>query len=380
MIKYIVVVLITFVLIFLNIENNEFDDNSLKLGISIPRSGIMHAVGDAVYSGANSYFLDAKENKLLGNVKIELVVYDDKYEPDMTLENIKKLIDENIFAFFGFVGTPTVKKVLPILESNKIPFIAPITGAYFLRKKEEAHIVNFRSSYKEEIDYTVEYLRKKRDVSRFAVFYQNDDYGEEGFVSLLHSLKERGLKLAGEGTYKRNTLSIKHAFHEIKSAKPEAVFMIGAYKANALFIKTAKKDPIFKDTIFCNISFGDADEMLKELDYNTENLFFSQVVPSYTDSSKPVILEYQNLMKKYFPGEHLGFISLEAFLGAKAVVGALKNIDGSITREKFLKEIKRLPKNILDGVEIEYKNNQLHNKVYLFKYKNSKFIEVYNEY
>ncbi len=119
--------------------------------------------------------------------------------------------------------------------------------------------------------------------------------------------------------------------------------------------------------------------MLRELDYNTENLFFSQVVPSYTDSSKPVILEYRKLMKKYFPNEHLGFISLEAFLGAKSVVRALKNIDGSITREKFLTEIKKLPKDILDGVEIDYKNKQLHNKVYLFKYKNSKFIEVYNE-
>jgi ABC-type branched-subunit amino acid transport system substrate-binding protein len=366
--KYIVAVLIALVLIFLNIENNKFDGKSLKLGLSIPRSGIMHAVGDAVYSGADAYFLHANQNSLLGDVKIKLIVYDDKYEPDLTVENIKKLIDKNVFAFFGLVGTPTVKNILPNLRSAEIPLVAPITGASFLRNSEGVDIVNFRSSYKEEIDYTVEYLRNKRDISKFAVFYQNDDYGEEGFVSLLYSLNERGLKLAGEGTYKRNTLSIRHAFHEIKSSKPEAVFMIGAYKANALFIKTAKKDPIFKNTIFCNISFGDADEMIKELDYNTDNLLFSQVVPSYKDSSKPVILEYKKVMKRYFPNQPLGFVSLESFLAAKSVVGAIKNIDGAITREKFLKEIKNL-----------HKNNQLHNKVYLFKYKNSKFIEVYNE-
>ena len=257
--------------------------------------------------------------------------------------------------------------------------IAPFTGASFLRKNKGVDIVNFRSSYKEEIDHIVEYLRNKRDISNFAVFYQNDDYGEEGFTSLLYSLNERGLQLLGEGTYKRNTLSIRHAFHEIKSSQPEAVFMIGAYKANALFIKTAKKDPIFKNTLFCNISFGDGDEMIKELDYNTENLLFSQVVPSYKDSSKPVILEYKKLMKKYFPDEPLGFISLEAFLAAKSVIEALKNVDGSITRDKFLKEIKKLPKNILNGVDVDYKNTQLHNRVYLFKYNNSKFIEVYND-
>ncbi|QOY53699.1 ABC transporter substrate-binding protein [Candidatus Sulfurimonas marisnigri] len=368
MLKYIVATLITFVLIFFNFKSDEFDGKSIKLGLSIPRTGIMHAVGDAVYSGANAYFLHANQNKELKNVKVELIVYDDKYEPDLTLENIKKLIDKDVFAFFGLVGTPTVKNILQTIRSTDIPLIAPFTGASFLRNNEGIDVVNFRSSYKEEIDYIVEYLRNKRDISRFAVFYQNDDYGEEGFVSLLYSLNERGLTLAGEGTYKRNTLSIRHAFYEIKSSKPEAVFMIGAYKANALFIKTAKKDPIFKDTLFCNISFGDADEMIRELDYNTKNLLFSQVVPSYKDSVKPVILEYKDAMKRYFPNQPLGFISLEAFLAAKSVVEALKNIDGSITREKFLKEIKNIQKN-----------TQLHNRVYLFKYENSKFIEVYNE-
>ncbi len=379
MLKYIIVTVITSILILFSFKDDTFTGQPLKLGLSIPQSGIMNAVGSAVYSGASAYFLHTNQNKLLGDIQIELIIYDDKYEPDLTLENVKKLIDKNVFTYFGLVGTPTVNKVLPLIKSEKIPLIAPFTGASFLRSKEITNIINFRSSYKEEIDSLVEYLQNKRDVSKFAVFYQNDDYGEEGFVSLLYSLNERGLKLSGEGTYKRNTLSIRHAFHEIKSSKPEAVFMIGAYKANALFIKTAKKDPIFKNTLFCNISFGDADEMIKELEYDTHNLLFSQVVPSYKDNSKPIILEYKKLMKKHFPQEPLGFISLESFLAAKSVVEALKNIDGSITREKFLKEIKQLPKSVLAGVAIEYKNSQLHNGVYLFEYKNSTFIEVSDE-
>jgi ABC-type branched-subunit amino acid transport system substrate-binding protein len=328
----------------------------------------MQAWGDAVYSGAYAYFSHVNENNLLKNKKIELIVYYDKYEPEITSENIKKLIHRDIFAFFGFVGTPTVKKILPILHNNDIPFIAPFTGASFLRDTKEKNFINFRSSYKQEIDYIVEYLHKKKNITRFAVFYQNDDYGEEGYVSLLHSLNKRDLKLVGEGTYKRNTLSIRHAFHEIKSVQPEAVIMVGAYKANALFINTAKKNPIFKNTFFCNISFGDANQIIKELNSDIENLLFSGVVPSYHDDTKPVMLEYKQLMKKYFPNQELGFISLESFLAAKTVATALENMQGSITRAKFLEEIK---KNL--------KKNPLYNKVYLFKYQNSKFIEVNNE-
>ncbi len=376
MVKYILLIIILIFTIYYNYKDNYFNDKVLTLGVSIPKSGIMKAWGNAVYSGASAHFLEVNKNNLLKNKKIKLIVYDDKYEPELTIENTKKLIKEEVFAFFGFVGTPTVKKILPLLESNDIPFIAPFTGAPFLRKSNRKNYVNFRSSYQEEISYMVKYLHKNKNITKFAVFYQNDDYGEVGFVSLLHALDNEGLTLAGEGAYKRNTLSIRHAFYEIKSVKPEAVLMVGAYKANALFIKTAKSNPIFKDTIFCNISFGDADEMIKELNYETKNLLFSQVVPDYNDDSKGIILEYKKMMKKYYPKQELGFVSLEAYLAAKTITMALNNIKGNVSRDKFLKEIKNLPKNSLDGIIIDYKNSELHNEVYLFEYKNSKFVEV----
>jgi len=377
-IKYFLALFGVLIILFA-LRDEKFEQKNLKFGISVPNTGIMKAWGSAVYSGADAYFSHVNDNNLLKDKKISLIVYDDKYEPELTIENIKKLINENIFAFFGFVGTPTVKKILPILQEEKIPLIAPFSGAEFLREEKNEHFVNFRSSYYQEIDAIVEYLHKIKGVKRFAVFYQNDDYGEEGFVSLLESLDKRGLKLAGEGTYKRNTLSIKHALYEIRSVQPEAVLMVGAYRANALFIKTAKEDKTFKDTYFCNISFGDADEMIKELDKNTTNLLFSEVVPNYKNSKLSVVLEYKELMQKYYPNQALGFISLESFLAAKTVVAALQNIKGSITREKFLKEIKSLKSDYLGGMEIDYKNKQLHNKVYLYEYKDENFIEVKNE-
>jgi len=378
-IKYFIALFLILIFLYFSQKDEKFDQDSLKLGISVPSSGIMKAWGSAVYSGANAYFSHVNDNNLLKDKKISLIVYDDKYEPELTIENIKKLVDEKIFVFFGFVGTPTVKKILPIVQEKKIPFIAPFSGAEFLRDKNNKYFVNFRSSYDQEINAIVKYLYEEKGIKRFAVFYQNDDYGEEGFVSLLESLNNRGLKLSGEGTYKRNTLSIKHALYEIKGVQPEAVLMVGAYRANALFIKTAKEDEIFKNTYFCNISFGDADEMIKELDKNTTNLLFSEVAPNYKNSKPSVVLEYKELMQKYYPNQALGFISLESFLAAKTVVAALQTIEGDITREKFLKEIKNLKSDSLGALEIGFKNTQLHNKVYLYKYKDSNFIEVNNE-
>jgi len=380
MIKRIPILLFIFLLIFIYSKDEKFMSKTITIGTSIPQTGIIKALGDSVINGASSYFNFVNDNHILGEKKIRFLVYDDKYEPDLTTQNTNKLIfKDNIFALFSFIGTPTVKSVLPILYDENIPFFAAFSGASFLRDNQNKNIVNFRSSYSQEIEAIVSHLYEDEGLDSIAVFYQNDNYGEEGYISLLKSLKKRNLKLVAQGSYKRNTLSINHAFNEIKDAKPQAIVMVGAYKTNALFIKKAKQSENLKDVIFANLSFGDANEMIKELKQqktNTNNLLFSQVVPNYTNNDIPIVLQYQKLMKKYHPKEELGFISFESFLAAKVLVNAISRIKDDLTREEFLCNLKETPSDLLDGINLEYKNTQLLNKVYLFHYENSKFVEV----
>jgi ABC-type branched-subunit amino acid transport system substrate-binding protein len=336
----------------------------------------MKVLGNSVHKGANSYFMYSNDNELLKNKKIKFIAYDDKYEPEITYENVKKLIKENIFLFFGFVGSPTVKNILPIVNEMNIPFIAPFTGATFLRNEKNENVVNFRSSYHEEIGLIIDYLYKEKNVKKFAIFYQNDDYGESGYISAINILNKYNLEIVANGSYKRNTLSIRQAFNQINAAKPEAVIMIGAYKPNSLFIELSQQSEFLKDTIFCNISFGDANEIIKELKYNVDNIIFSQVVPYYNNETIPIVEEYKNIFKKYYPKEDYGFASLESFMAAKTVVSTLAQIEGELSRSKFLQKIKNLPSNQLNGIYTKFKNMQLYNKVYLFKYEDNKFKSI----
>ncbi|WP_428025932.1 ABC transporter substrate-binding protein [Arcobacter sp.] len=380
MLKRTPIILFIFIIFYFYFKSEVYTQNTIIVGSSLPKTGIIKSWGESVIFGANSYFKYVNDVKLLGNKKIEFLTYDDKYEPELTIDNTNKLLfSDKVFALFGFVGTPTVKSILPIVRDAEVPFFAPFTGASFLRDNQNKNFINFRSSYDEEIESLIYYLHNKKSLNKFAVFYQNDDYGEEGYVSLLKSLKSRKLPLVAEGSYKRNTLSITHAFNEIKDAKPEVIIMIGAYKPNSLFIKKAKENKNFKNTIFCNISFGDANAMVKELKFynvNTSNLIFSQVVPSYTQDSIPVIKEYQTLMKKYYPDVELGFISLESFLSAKVLVNAISRIEDDRTREKLIFTLRTSPSDVLDGINIRFNHSQLLNKTYLFKYVDNQFIEI----
>lgn len=48
------------------------------------------------------------------------------------------------------------------------------------------------------------------------------------------------------------------------------------------------------------------------------DVVIGQVAPYPYMANLPVIREYQDLLKKYAPGEHINYTSFEEFLGAKA--------------------------------------------------------------
>jgi len=58
------------------------------------------------------------------------------------------------------------------------------------------------------------------------------------------------------------------------------------------------------------------------------------------------------------------------------LVNAISRIDGKITRDKLIFALKTTPSDLLEGIHLEYKNSQLLNQTYLFKYENEHFIEL----
>jgi ABC-type branched-subunit amino acid transport system substrate-binding protein len=345
---------------------------TIVLGTSLPQTGIMKEWGTGVLNGAQSYFEYADKKLLLHSQKIVLQSYDDVYEPQKTLQNTQKMLqNKELFALFGFVGTPTVKNILPLVDEAEIPLISPFTGASFLRGDSTEHIINFRKGYYDEIETIVEYLHNSQAIKDFAIFFQNDDYGYEGYSSLIQILDKKGLNLVAQGAYKRNTLSIGHAYNQIKKSDAQAVIFVGAAKANALFIRQAMQDEDFNQSFFAAVSFGDADAMVKNLPTSAKNVIYSQIVPSYDNTNLAVANEYRKIYKNYCATCEYGFISFEAFIAAKIVVRAvnkLQNTHKPLTRKNFIKALQKVKK------EVDY-----FRKVRLFRYSDNKFLEIEND-
>ncbi len=329
-----------------------FEDRIL-FGQSAAYEGPAKALGRGMRLGIEAAFAEVNGRGGIGGRKLELLGYDDGYEPEKAIANTRKLIEEDaVFALVGEVGTPTSKAAVPVAMEAGVPFIAPFTGAEFLRDPFKRGVVNVRASYFQETETLVERFTRDLGFDRIAVFYQDDSYGRAGREGVRRALEKRGLSIVGEGTYERNTTNVKRGLLAIRKSKPQAVIMIGAYKPCAAFIKLAKK--IKLNARYANVSFVGTKALAGELGSAGEGVIISQVVPFPWDNSVPLVKTYRAALEAHAPEAEPGFVSLEGYMAGRLVTMALERIAGEPSRKKLLDAIYGTRDFDLGGITLGY--------------------------
>ena len=330
--------------------------DKIVFGQSAAFEGPAAALGIGMREGLLAAFAEANKAGGVKGRKLELVTYDDSYEPKKAIANTRKLIEkDNVFALIGEVGTPTSKAVQPIATKMNVPFIGPFTGAGFLRSNDLRNVINIRGTYDQETEAWIEHLTKDLGITKIAILYQDDSFGRVGLSGVTKALTKRGLKLVAEGTYKRNTTAVKTAVLAIRKSNPEAVVMVGAYKPVAAFIKLAKK--VGMTSKFVNISFVGSKALAKELGSAGEGVIISQVVPFPWDKTIPLVASYHKALKAFNAKAEAGFVSLEGYLVGKFVINALNKIQGDITRQALLDTIRKTGTFDMGGVTLTFGEN-----------------------
>lgn len=328
-------------------------DDAIHFGQSAALDGPAAALGTGMNEGLLAAFEEANRNGGIQGRQIKLTSYDDGYEPERAIAQTKKLIEQDqVFALIGAVGTPTSKATQPIATEAGVPFIAPFTGAGFLRDSALGNVVNVRGTYDQEAEAWVKHLTEDLGYDRIAILYQDDSFGRVGLSGVTKALESRGLSLVAEGTYTRNTTAVKSALLSIRKGKPQAVVMVGAYKPCAEFIKLARK--VKMEATFVNISFVGSKALAAELGEAGAGVVVSQVVPFPWDSSIPLVARYQEALKAYKADSEPGFVSLEGYMAGQVALMALEQMSGEITRESFLAKVREIGSFDLGGVTLTY--------------------------
>src|SRR6185369_7074766 len=160
----------------------------------------------------------------------------------------------------------------------------------------------------------------------------------------------RNMDIAAKATVERNTVDVDKAVAEMKKANPQAVVMVGSYKACAAFIKQMRAGG-FNPT-FWNVSFVGSKALAKELGDEGRGVQISQVMPFPWDSSIPVVKEYRALLDEA-KGEP-GFGTLEGYIAAKVMVEGLRRAGRGLTRESFTKAMESMSNVDIGGFKVSF--------------------------
>ena len=332
-------------------------DQEIVLGMSAAFSGPSRGLGNELYRGASACFEQVNADGGVAGRRIVLRTMDDGYQPDRCVKNTAALMaDEQVFALFGYVGTPTVARVLPLLQAHQdehLYLFFPFSGAQPQRDPPYGEFAfNLRPSYRAETAGLVDHLLDA-GCERLAIFYQDDDYGRSGSAGVREALRRRGEQPAGEASYRRGDpfmLSMSPQVETLKAGDPDAVICVGSYAACAALLRDAVDGGL--RVPIANLSFVGSENLLQLISERRDNvaiytdlLVHSQVVPSYEDDSIAAVREYRELVARhdpqppahvdtdgYQPFTH-SFAALEGFLNAKMMVEILRRLEGEPSRE-----------------------------------------------
>ena len=307
-------------------------DSRIVLGQSAAFSGPAMQLGTQFHAGAKLHFDQLNAKGGVGGRAIEIRQLDDGYEPDRCRANTERLIKDEVFALFGYIGTPTSLAALPMASAAKVPFIAPFTGAMGLREPFKREAFHLRASYDDETALIVKQLIELSQ-NRIGVFYQNDAYGKAGLSGVTKALAARQLKPVAEGTVERNSEDVAAAVAKLAKSGAQAIVQIGAYKACAAFIRQAKQAGYGGK--FYNVSFVGTQALADELGKDGAGVVVSQVVPSPYNPARPVSREFVAAAKQQGRVQ-ANLSSMEGYLAAKLFTEGLKRAGGKPTREALI--------------------------------------------
>lgn len=330
--------------------------SDIVIGQVAPLSGLLAPTGNHVRAGAQLYFDVVNASGGINGQKIKLITKDDGYKVPETVKQTKALIEEaQPIALFGYVGTGNIEAILKekILEDNGIPLVMVRTGASSLAKSGNPWMFITRAGYSGEINKIFQ-LYSSTGYKNYAVFYQDDPFGQDGLASAEALAEKYGSKIVAKGSYEKNTTEVANAVKTIVAAAPHAVIMVSNTAASAAFIKKAKDAGL--RTQFVSISTTDAAQLVDLIGAPTAaGVAITQVVPHPDNRAVPLSKEFKDNFEKFKPeGVLYNHVLLEGYVGAKVLVEGLRRAGPGATRKKLRDALEQIKNYDVGDLVVSY--------------------------
>jgi branched-chain amino acid transport system substrate-binding protein len=325
-------------------------------GVTATEIKIGHTIA---YSGpASSYSVIGKLETAFWNMvnaqggvagrKINFISLDDGYTPPKTVEQVRRLVEEDKVAFlFNNLGTPTNSAIVRYANQKKVPHLFLATGASkWGDYKNYPWTIGFQPDYRTEAQIYAKYILTQKPDARIAILYQNDDFGKDYPLGVRDVLGERYSTMVTEATYETTDSVIDSQMASLHASGADVLLVAAIPKFAAQSIRKVYDlgwKPMF---LMTNVSVSVATVMQPAGPEKGTGVMSSNYIKDPTDQqwdNDIGMKEWRDFIANWAPDADKTDISnVYAYGVSKTMLHVLQQCNGDFSRENIMHQAESL--------------------------------------
>jgi len=216
-------------------------DTEIKIGNTVPYSGPASSYG-TIGKAQAAYWKMVNEKGGINGRKINFISYDDGYTPPKTVEQVRKLVEQDeVLCTNATLGTPTNSAIWQYMNQKKVPQLFVATGATKWNDPEHhPWTMGWQPNYQSEGHVYAAYILQNKPDGKIGVLYQNDDFGKDYLKGLKDGLGDKAAKMIiNEGPYETTDPTVDSLIVGMKAAGCDVFVNTGIPKFAAQAIRKA---------------------------------------------------------------------------------------------------------------------------------------------
>lgn len=323
-------------------------DTEIKLGQTMAYSGPASALG-AVGLTMTAYFQMINEQGGLKGRRIELISLDDAYSPPKTVEQIRRLVEQDeVFCIACPLGTAPNLAVRKYLNANRVPTIFVVSGlATFGDRIGYPWTIGWLPTFEAEARIYTKYILQHTPDARIAILYQNDELGRDYLRGVELELGQNSRNsIVAMQSYQLSDPTVESQIGILKASGADTFINASTSKFSAQSLRIAH-DIGWKPVQFLSYTAASVGGVMipagaeKAKGVISSTYFKDPSDPQW--QTDPEFQEYSAFMSRYRPRAAISdTFNLAGYLLAESVVALLEQCGDNLTRENLMAQVQRL--------------------------------------
>jgi branched-chain amino acid transport system substrate-binding protein len=319
----------------------------IRLGNTVPYSGNASAYGTLGQVEAAMFRMANDQGGFAGR-NVNFISYDDGYSPPKTVEQIRRLIEEDhVAALFATLGTPTNSAIVRYVNQKKVPHLFVATGAdKWGDYKEHPWTIGWQPSYVTESQVYAKYVLAQKPDAKIGILYQNDDFGKDYLRGVRDVLKDRWDSQVTPVSYEVTDATVDSQLVSLRSGNVDVLMTIATPKFAAQTIRKVADMQWKPLHILSGVSVSVGTVMIPAGPENGVGIVSSAYLKDPTDprwDNDAGMKEWRAFMAKYYPeGDVKDAGNIAGYGLAYTMIAVLKACGNDLSRESMLKQATNL--------------------------------------